>query len=601
MFLDLALILTKFLSILKLSPTVLLALSVGLMGMLNPSSMGRIENDPPVPPTGIEYQSSPTDIAVEAATMPYPAPEIIDWDAREYSDFDENPFFLVANNPFSTFGADVNTASYTNVRSYLHEGELAPKDAVRIEEFLNYFFYEYPMPEGDEVFGVDISLSQTPWNPDTKLLHLGLTTPEPEFENRKPLNFVFLLDVSGSMDYPDKLGLLKSAFSLLVENLNEGDRVSIVTYAGQDQVLLDSVSGDEQTELLATIERLSAWGGTAGSAGIKTAYELAEKNFDPEAENRIILGTDGDLNIGVTSEGELADMVSEKRDTGIFLSVLGFGSDNLKDNKLQALAENGNGEYSYIDDVETARQVMVEGMGGKFQTYAKDVKYQIEFNPETVKGYRLLGYESRVMAAEDFADDTKDGGELGSGHRQTLLYEIVLPDSPMEFPEVPSRYGESEDPVTNGDDGQETDVDPTVESEEEAVVASSEETVAEEAVETEEENADDEPEFIEADFSNEYAVLNIRFKEPLGDTSELLVYPIEKANEVEPDDDTLLASSIAEFALLLKDSEYKADADYDAILERLESITRTSSQIDDLTRMVKQAQMIDEKGPMPEE
>lgn len=593
MFLSLTTFLTKFLLLLKLSPTVLLALAIGLFGVVDPKSMGHVE-EPPVD-IYVETESGMTEAAMDTRMAPTAMPMNIDWDAREYSDFDENPFFLVANNPFSTFGADVNTASYTNVRGYLHEGERAPKDAVRIEEFLNYFFYEYPMPEGDDVFGVDISLSQTPWNPDTKLLHMGITTPEPDFENKKPLNLVFLLDVSGSMDYPDKLGLLKNAFSILVENIGEADRVSIVTYAGTDQVLLDSVSGDKQTEILTTIESLRAGGGTAGSAGITTAYELAEKNFDPEAENRIILATDGDLNIGVTSEGELADMVAEKRETGIFLSVLGFGYDNLKDNKLQALAENGNGEYSFIDDVETARQVMVEGMGGKFQTYAKDVKYQIEFNPETVKGYRLLGYESRVMAAQDFADDTKDGGELGSGHRQTLLYEIVLPDSPMEFPDVPSRYGDGDKPDaevgSDTDSNEATDLDIDSDDIDE--------------VETEEDDIDDandeDADFNPSDFSNEYAVLNIRYKDPLGDSSELLVYPIEKSHEVEPDDDTLLASSIAEFGLLLKDSEYKAEASYDAILERLGSMERTSSQIEDLTRMVTQAQMIDSKGPMPEE
>lgn len=580
MFLSIATFLTKFLSLLKLTPTILFALAFGLFGMFDTGMQVSVPQDPVrnLPEPGI--YSAPEEIDVSMA--PYPTQVIVDWDSREYSDFDENPFFLVENNPFSTFGADVNTASYTNVRSYLHEGDRPPTDAVRTEEFLNYFFYEYPLPADDEVFGVDISLTQTPWNQDTKLLHMGITTPEPDFENRKPLNFVFLLDVSGSMDNPNKLGLLKSAFSLLVENLNEDDRVSIVTYAGMDMILLDSVSGDKQTELLTTIDNLRPGGATAGSAGIQTAYALAEKNFNPEAENRIILGTDGDLNVGITSEGELADMVAEKRDTGIFLSVLGFGYDNLKDNKLQALAENGNGEYSFIDDVETARQVMVEGMGGKFQTYAKDVKYQIEFNPETVKGYRLLGYESRVMDAEDFADDTKDGGELGSGHRQTLLYEIVLPDSPMEFPEVPSRYNNSDGEAVNGDsDNGETDI-----------------TEVSEISEVDEDTDDD---FEEIDFSNEYAVLNIRYKEPLGDESELLLYPIEKSHEGEPDDDTLLASSIAEFALLLKDSEYKADADYDAILERLGSLGRTSSQIEDLTRMVRQAQMIDSKEPMPME
>lgn len=588
MFLSVIAALMKILSLVKLTPNILFALAFGLFGIISPGPMVQVTEDPETPPTGIDYQSVDVDIAMDesfAYPSAYSSQMVVDWDTREYSRYEENPFFLVENNPFSTFGADVSTASYTNVRSYLHEGERPPKDAVRIEEFLNYFFYEYPMPTEDEVFGVDISLSQTPWNPDTKLLHMGITTPEPTFENRKPLNFVFLIDVSGSMEHPEKLGLLKNAFSILVENLNENDRVSIVTYAGTDQVLLDSVSGEDQTELLTTIENLRPGGVTAGSAGIRTAYELAEKNFDPEAENRIILGTDGDLNVGVTSEGELADLVAEKRDTGIFLSVLGFGYDNLKDNKLQALAENGNGEYSFIDDIETARRVMVEGMGGKFQTYAKDVKYQIEFNPETVKGYRLLGYESRVMAAEDFADDTKDGGELGSGHRQTLLYEIVLPDSPMEFPTVPSRYGDSDEPTedadvnTNDADTSEVDID----------------------VDTGETGDETEEEFVAIDFSNEYAVLNIRYKEPLGDTSELLLYPVEKSHEGEPDDDTLLASSVAEFTLLLKDSEYKAEASYDAILERLGSMGRTSSQIEDLLRMVTQAQMLDSKEPLPME
>ena len=348
----------------------------------------------------------------------------VEHNTEEYSHIEENGFQSVSLSPLSTFAADVDTASYANLRRMLLEGADVPADAVRIEEMINYFHYDYPEPEDGEPFSVSAELTPCPWNGDNTLLRIGLQAPQPDWEAMPPANLVFLIDVSGSMNQSNKLPLVKQAFLLLTENLRSTDTISIVTYASRDEVVLSGAGGDDPAAIQTAIENLTAGGSTAGARGIQTAYDLAEEHFVPGGNNRVILATDGDLNVGVTSEGELTRLIEEKKESGVFLSVMGFGDGNLKDNKLEALADHGNGNYAYIDSLLEAKRVLVEEMGGTLFTVAKDVKLQVEFNPEHVKSYRLIGYENRLMDAEDFADDTKDGGEIGAGHRITVLYEL---------------------------------------------------------------------------------------------------------------------------------------------------------------------------------
>ena len=351
----------------------------------------------------------------------YAAPYVsydANYNTEEYNAVDESNFKAVATSPLSTFAADVDTASYANIRRFI---------------MLNYFHYDYPQPNEGEPFSVTTEISACPWNPDTKLMMVGMQAKSMEELEKKPSNLVFLIDVSGSMEEPNKLPLVKNAFLLLCEQLKENDTVSIVTYAGSDQVVLEGAKGSDSKEIMAAIEDLEAGGSTAGSEGIKTAYEIAGKYFKADGNNRVILATDGDLNVGITSEGELTRLIKKEKESGVFLSVLGFGTENIKDNKMEALADNGNGNYSYIDSRFEAKKVLSEELGANFFTVAKDVKFQLEFNPKFIKGYRLIGYENRIMDDEDFKDDTKDGGEIGSGHRVTVLYEIVDKDSPMDI------------------------------------------------------------------------------------------------------------------------------------------------------------------------
>lgn len=349
-------------------------------------------------------------------------------DSREYDHVSENDFIATSVEATSTFAADVDTASYTNIRSYLNNDEVVPEDAVRVEEMINYFHYDYKEPNAGEPFSVNMEVDNCPWNEDHQLVMIGLKTEQIDESDRKPTNFVFLIDTSGSMNYADKLPLVKTAFIKLLSELDENDTVSIVTYAGSDKVVLEGVTGDRTDEIAAALEELEAYGSTNGSAGINTAYEIAEDYFIKGGNNRVILATDGDLNVGVTSEEDLTDLISEKKESGIYLSVLGFGTDNLKDNKLEALADNGNGNYAFIDSVYEAKRVLVNEMGGGLETVAKDVKLQTTFDEENVEKYRLIGYENRVMANEDFDDDTVDGGEIGSGHEVTAIYEIIPTD-----------------------------------------------------------------------------------------------------------------------------------------------------------------------------
>jgi Ca-activated chloride channel family protein len=403
----------------------------------------------------------------------------------------------------------------------INDGSTIPADAVRLEEMINYFSYDYPEPKGDELFSVTRELAECPWNDESKLLLIGVQAKNIDYDELPASNFVFLLDVSGSMYDSNKLPLVVDAMKLLTENLREEDRISIVTYAGDDAVVLDGVSGENKLEITTALDGLEAGGSTQGSAGINTAYEIAEKHFIEGGNNRVILATDGDLNVGITSEGALTDLITEKAETGVFLSVLGFGTGNIKDNKMEALADNGNGNFSYIDTILEAKKVLVEEMGGTLFTVAKDVKFQVEFNPEQVKGYRLIGYENRLMDAEDFADDTKDAGEIGAGHRVTVLYEIVLPDSEIDIPESTLKYQEESSTIS----------------------------------------------------SDERLTVSIRYKMPDGDESTLVSYPVsEEQYSGDPSENLKFAACVAQFGMLLRDSEFKGSATYESVLDTLSDL-----------------------------
>lgn len=367
-----------------------------------------------------------------------------DFNTEEYAKLDENGFVSVALNPFSTFSADIDTASYCNLRRMIREGlplEDIPNGAVRIEEMLNYFKYDYQGPEGNDLFGVNACIADCPWNPDTKLLVLGLQTERTEMVETQGNNLVFLIDTSGSMDSPDKLELLQKSFSFLVDQLDPRDTVSIVTYSGSERVVLDGVQAKDRWKILRAVNSLEAEGCTNGQSGLARAYDLAEKHFIEGGNNRIILASDGDLNVGITSESDLSDYVSQKREMGVYLSVLGFGTGNYKDTKMETIADDGNGAYYYIDCLDEAERVFGEDLCATMFTIANDVKLQLEFNPAYVKGYRQVGYENRALDDDEFKDDTVDAGEVGVGHSVTVAYEIVLNDSAQELTGTDSRYG----------------------------------------------------------------------------------------------------------------------------------------------------------------
>lgn len=444
------------------------------------------------------------------------------YDTREYDYQEEHRFVSTKDSPLSTFAADCDTASYSNIRSYIEEGMLPPAGAVRVEEMINYFDYDYVSdPEAGKKFAVYTEYSDCPWNKDTKLMMVGLNTAAIDMSEKKASNLVFLIDTSGSMYEENKLPLAQKAFKMLAENLDENDRISIVTYAGSDTVVLNGVEGSEAYTICEALDSLEASGSTNGSAGLITAYEIAEQQFIKDGNNRVILATDGDLNVGLTSESDLVGLITEEKDSGIFLSVLGFGSDNLKDNKLEALADHGNGNYSYLDSVYEAKKVLVDEMGGTLYTVAKDVKLQIEFNPEQVKGYRQIGYENRALSAEDFADDTVDGGEIGAGHVVTALYEVVPVDSEFDVPEAETKYTSKKQ---------------------------------------------------SADYSGELATVNIRYKEPDGDKSTLETAIIKaESGQKEMSHDLSFASAVAVYGMLLTDSAYKGTATYKMVEELAEA------------------------------
>ena len=355
-----------------------------------------------------------------------------DFNTEEYNRIYENEFQRVGERPLSTFSIDVDNASYSNVRRYLTQyHQLPPPDAVRIEEMINYFSYDYPQPTGEHPFTLTTEVAACPWNTDHQLLHVGLQGKAPDYDDLRPSNLVFLLDVSGSMEEPNKLPLVKKSFRMLVNALDARDRVAIVVYAGAAGLVLPATAASEQQTIEAALDRLAAGGSTAGGEGIELAYRIAEQHFVPEGNNRVILATDGDFNIGTSATGDLVRLIEEKRQKGVYLTICGFGMGNYKDGRMEQISNAGNGNYFYIDTIQEAEKVFVREMRANLFTIAKDVKLQLEFNPTRVKEYRLIGYENRMLAREDFDNDQKDAGELGAGHTVTALYELI-PTDPQE-------------------------------------------------------------------------------------------------------------------------------------------------------------------------
>jgi Ca-activated chloride channel family protein len=435
-----------------------------------------------------------------------------------YASINENGFKNVKANPLSTFSIDVDNASYSNIRRFINNGQLPPADAVRIEEMINYFKYDYPEPRGEHPFSVYTELATCPWNKSHQLLQVGLKGKSIEKSTLPPANIVFLIDVSGSMSDPNKLPLLKSAFSLLVKELRPQDKVAIVVYAGAAGIVLESTPGNRKEAIMAAIDHLEAGGSTAGGAGLKLAYREAEKNFIKGGNNRIILATDGDFNVGESSNGGIERLVEEKRELGVFITVLGFGMGNVKDDKMEIIADKGNGNYSYIDNLQEARKVLVSEFGGTLFTIAKDVKFQIEFNPAKVKSYRLIGYENRLLNEEDFNDDTKDAGEMGSGHNVTALYELVPAGAKDDTPAVdPLKYQPSSI-----------------------------------ARDTREEDSS----------SSEYLTIKLRYKLPDGNKSILMEKPVKGyiSDFDDVSDNLKFAAAVSEFGMILRDSEFKGNA-----------------------------------------
>jgi Ca-activated chloride channel family protein len=438
-------------------------------------------------------------------------------DREGYDHIRDNPFLAAAANPLSTFSIDVDTASYSNVRRFLTGGQLPPKDAVRIEELVNYFRYDYPEPDGDEPFAVTTEVATSPWAPDHRLVLVGLRGRSLDDASVPPRNLTFLLDVSGSMNSPDKLPLLKQAMSLLVNTLREEDHVSIVVYAGASGLVLPPTSGAQKGTIEEALQSLRAGGSTAGGAGIELAYRVADEGYVEGGINRVILATDGDFNVGLSSEGDLLRLIEEKRKSGVFLSVLGFGQGNLQDSKMEKLADHGNGNYAYIDSVREARKVLVTEAGATLVTIAKDVKVQVEFNPARVAAYRLIGYENRALRAEDFADDRKDAGEIGAGHTVTALYEVVPVGVEIDLPSVdPLKYQSA--PSSSGND--------------------------------------------------ELLTVKLRHKAPDGDRSRLrsvAVSDLEPGHE--PSANLRFASAVAAFGMLLRESEHRGSATWDQVID----------------------------------
>lgn len=438
------------------------------------------------------------------------------FNTEEYDKIVENPFLAVINNPVSTFGVDVDKASYSNVRRFLNQNEMPPPDAVRLEELINYFDYSYPQPTDEHPFSVNIEMSDCPWSNTHKLLLIGLKGKETPVADIPPANLVFLLDVSGSMDSPEKLPLLKKALKILLDELRPSDKISIAVYAGAAGLVLPATEAENKREIINAFDKLQAGGSTAGGEGIELAYKVAKENFIQGGNNRVILATDGDFNIGPSSDAAMERLIEEKRKEGIFLTVLGFGMGNYKDAKMEKLSNAGNGNYAYIDNILEAKKVLGYEMWRTLYTIAKDVKMQIEFNPAVVKGYRLIGYENRTLRREDFNDDTKDAGDIGAGHTVTALYEIIPAGSSEKIGDVDELEYQKTEVVKSAN----------------------------------------------------MMTLKLRYKAPDEDVSKLMIHKVKEDDifTESTSQNFTFASSIAQFGLLLRDSEYKANSSWESAL-----------------------------------
>ena len=505
----------------------LIALGAGVVAL---SLLTGCKAQTPAPPATITSQEALLYPAAPPAVAPSPAARSQlaalgyvdgDFNTESYDAIIESRFLSPYDEPLSTFSIDVDTASYANVRRFIErENRLPPADAVRIEELLNYFSYDYPDPNGEHPFSIVTEVSTAPWNSQHRLVQIGLQGERLDASELPASNLVFLIDVSGSMLGADKLPLLKRAFSLMVEQLDADDSVAIVVYAGAAGLVLEPTSGGDKATILAALESLEAGGSTAGGAGLHLAYNVALENFLENGNNRVILATDGDFNVGPSSDGEMVRLIEAKRSTGIDLSVLGFGTGNTQHSKMEKLAQHGNGNASYIDSLLEAKKVLVTELGGTLLSIARDVKIQVEFNPAVVKGYRLIGYENRQLAAADFNDDKKDAGELGAGHSVTALYDVILVGS--------------EEPVLTADELRYQRPDP------ESVVD-----------------------------SGELLTVKLRYKRPGDEQSQLLTrqvdsnaLPLESAS-----DDFRFAAAVAELGLLLRGSEHRYQASYQSVIE----------------------------------
>ena len=448
--------------------------------------------------------------------------EADDLDREGYDNITENKFFKVTDNPLSTFSIDVDAASYSNVRRILNDGQLPPAGAVRIEEMINYFKYDYPQPAKDQPFSINTEIANAPWNRQHKLVMIGLQGKKIDMDNLPASNLVFLVDVSGSMDEPDKLPLVKTSMKLLVDQLRDQDKVAMVVYAGAAGLVLPPTSGANKNKIREAIDNLEAGGSTAGGAGIRLAYKTAKEFFVKSGNNRVILCTDGDFNVGESSDDAMERLIEEERKSGVFLTVLGFGTGNYQDAKMQKLADKGNGNHAYIDGITEAKKVLVSEFGGTLFTIAKDVKLQLEFNPARVQGYRLIGYENRMLAKEDFNNDKKDAGELGSGHTVTALYEVIPVGVSSSFlDKVDSlKYQVNEEPISK------------------------------------------------TNYSDEILTVKFRYKAPGGDTSKLIEHPVKDKQIplAQTSDNFRFAASVAQFGMLLRNSEFKSNASYDMVI-----------------------------------
>jgi Ca-activated chloride channel family protein len=435
-----------------------------------------------------------------------------------YDHITENPFLKVNDNPLSTFSIDVDAASYSNMRRFINNGQLPPAGAIRIEELINYFSYEYPQPKGNDPFSVNMEYAHCPWNEDHELVLVGLQGKKMPVDNLAASNLVFLIDVSGSMNEPNKLPLVQASLKLLVDQLREQDKVALVVYAGNAGLVLPSTSGANKTIIKDAIDKLQAGGSTAGGAGIQLAYKIAKENFAKESNNRVILCTDGDFNVGLSSDDALEKLIEEERKSNVFLTVLGYGMGNYQDSKMQKLADKGNGNHAYIDGISEAKKVLIKEFGGTLFTIAKDVKLQLEFNPDKVKAYRLIGYENRILAKEDFNNDQKDAGELGSGHTVTALYEIVpvgAPDEPLDSVDALRYQKPKKQKITNA-------------------------------------------------FTNEVMNVKLRYKVPTGDISKLLEFPLtgKPIALSSTTNNFRFAAAVASFGMVLRESKYKGTGNF---------------------------------------